>query len=276
MRRLFWLTTLALSTATVVSVQAQSPLEGRFAGRIAIAGQNLPYAVRFTGQNPVTATIDIQGVTGLPLENVSYEPPRLRFELATGQGTATWNGTHDADSVFGTFTQAGFTGTFVMTKSEEPESTPTPIDLPYQALDVEFVNGDVRLAGTLTIPEGAGPHPAVVLISGSGPQNRDQEIVGFPIFGVMADHLTRNGVAVLRYDDRGVGGSTGEVNQATSSDFADDVSQAVEFLKQRADIDPAAIGLLGHSEGGLVAPITAKRRDDVAFLVLLAPPRNQW
>jgi pimeloyl-ACP methyl ester carboxylesterase len=142
--------------------------------------------------------------------------------------------------------------------------------VPYRADEVEFTNGDVTLAGTLTLPEGAGPHPAVVLITGSGPQNRDEEVFGMRPFRLLADHLTRVGIAVLRYDDRGVGGSSGNVQLSTSSDFADDALAGVEFLKVRTDIDGARIGLLGHSEGGIVAPIAADRSTDVAFLVLLA------
>ena len=136
--------------------------------------------------------------------------------------------------------------------------------------EVTFQNGGVTLAGTLTVPPGAGPHPAVVLITGSGPQNRDEEIVGFKIFKVIADHLTRSGIAVLRYDDRGVGGSTGDVNQSTLVDFAADVVAAIELLKDRSDISPTQIGLIGHSEGGIVAPMVAAGSDDVAFVVLIA------
>ena len=111
----------------------------------------------------------------------------------------------------------------------------------------------------------------MVLISGSGAQNRDENIFGFKIFGTIADHLTRNGIAVLRYDDRGIGGSTGDMANATS-DFAKDVMAAVDLLKTRPDIDAKRIGLIGHSEGGLIAPMVATRADDVAFVTLLAGP----
>ena len=121
-------------------------------------------------------------------------------------------------------------------------------------------NGGVVLAGTLSFPEGRGPHPAVILISGSGAQNRDEEIFGFQPFRLIAEHLTREGIAVLRYDDRGVGGSSGSVSDATSEDFAGDVLAALDLLGSRPEIDPAAIGLLGHSEGGMVAPLAAARR----------------
>lgn len=128
------------------------------------------------------------------------------------------------------------------------------------------------MAGTLTIPDSAGPHPAVVLITGSGPRNRDEEFFGFKVFGVIADHLTRNGIAVLRYDDRGVGGSTGDVFKSTLDDFAGDVLAALELLKQHPDINSKQIGLIGHSEGGIIAPLVASQSNDVTFNVLIAGP----
>ncbi|HSK11007.1 MAG TPA: alpha/beta hydrolase [Vicinamibacterales bacterium] len=135
-----------------------------------------------------------------------------------------------------------------------------------------MVNGAVSLAGTLTLPPGGGPHPAVVLLTGSGAQDRDEDVFGMKVFGLLSDHLTRAGVAVLRSDDRGVGGSTGTLSQSTSSDLADDALAQVRFLKGRKDIDGTRIGLIGHSEGGLVAPMAATRSGDVAFVVLLSAP----
>jgi dipeptidyl aminopeptidase/acylaminoacyl peptidase len=143
--------------------------------------------------------------------------------------------------------------------------------LPYNSEEVTFTNGDIKLAGTLTIPKTEGKHPAVVMITGSGPQNRDEELFGFKPFKIIADYLTKNGIAVLRCDDRGVGGSTGEsVSHYTSEDFAGDVLEAVKFLKTRSDINPKQIGLMGHSEGGIIAPMVASKSDDIAFIVLMA------
>jgi pimeloyl-ACP methyl ester carboxylesterase len=139
---------------------------------------------------------------------------------------------------------------------------------------VKFENTiqDLTLAGTLTLPSGADRHPAVILISGSGPQNRDEEILGHKPFLVLADHLTRNGIAVLRYDDRGTGASTGDFQKATTADFSTDAESALHYLKTRKDIDTTQIGLIGHSEGGMVAPMLAARSADVAFMVLLGSP----
>jgi pimeloyl-ACP methyl ester carboxylesterase len=143
---------------------------------------------------------------------------------------------------------------------------------PYSTEETAYSNGDIHLAGTLTLPPGEGPFPAVVLITGSGAQNRDEELLGHRPFLVLADHLTRAGIAVLRVDDRGVGGSTGSVPQSTSADFAGDVLAGVRFLKGHPRIAPGRIGLLGHSEGGLIAPLAASRSADVAFIILLAGP----
>ncbi|NIO27656.1 MAG: alpha/beta fold hydrolase [Candidatus Latescibacteria bacterium] len=142
--------------------------------------------------------------------------------------------------------------------------------LPYTQEEVIFSNKEVTLAGALTLPQTPGPHPAVVLLHGSGPLNRDQEAFGMKPFWIIADHLTRKGVAVLRYDSRGVGGSSGAAYQYTISDVSDDALAAIRYLKTRNDINPHQIGLCGQSQGGAVAPLAASRSADVAFLICLA------
>jgi hypothetical protein len=143
----------------------------------------------------------------------------------------------------------------------------------YVVDEVTFTNRDITLAGTLTLPEGTGPHPVIVLVSGSGPQDRNEDI-GAPLqpFRVLADELTRSGVGVLRYDDRGVGESTGTFARATTHDFATDAEAAIEYLLTRDEIDPDQIGLLGHSEGGYVAAMLGARNEDLDFIILLAGP----
>ncbi len=143
---------------------------------------------------------------------------------------------------------------------------------PYREEEISVTNGSITLAGTLTIPEGRGPFPAVVLLTGSGPQDRDEGVFGFKVFRVMADHLTRQGIAVYRYDDRGVGHSTGRLDLSTTADFAGDALSAIAMLKARPEIDGRHIGLLGHSEGATVAAIAAGRSPDVTFAVMLAGP----
>ncbi|MBA7680267.1 Esterase EstD [subsurface metagenome] len=145
---------------------------------------------------------------------------------------------------------------------------------PYNEQEVEYENkgAGVKLAGTLTFPDSGGPFPAVILLTGSGQQNRNEEVFGHKPFLVLADYLTRQGIAVLRADDRGVGGSTGDFSQSTTGDFADDALAGVEYLKSRKEISPKHIGLVGHSEGGTMAPIAAAKSSAVAFIVMWAGP----
>ncbi|NWG17544.1 MAG: alpha/beta hydrolase [Chloroflexi bacterium] len=156
------------------------------------------------------------------------------------------------------------------------EATPEAVeDVPYLQEEVTFENGDVTLAGTLTLPQGDGPHPALVLVSGSGQQDRDESlpvVPGYRPFRDIADDLTRRGIAVLRYDDRGVGGSTGDPSVATTADFATDAAAAVGYLHSRDDINPGQIGLLGHSEGGIIAAILGASDPNLAFVIMLSGP----
>jgi hypothetical protein len=178
----------------------------------------------------------------------------------------------------GTFKQAGRTmplnliklkKAFALNRPQEPKPP-----FPYKSEDVEFSNekAGIKLAGTLTMPEGDGPFPAVILITGSGSQNRNEELMGHKPFWVIADHLSRNGVAVLRYDDRGVGQSQGSPLNATSDDFATDAGAAFLYLRTRKEINPDSIGLAGHSEGGLIAPIVTVSDPRIAFIIALAGP----
>lgn len=157
-------------------------------------------------------------------------------------------------------------------KANRPQDPKKPY--PYDEEEVSYrnANDNIKISGTLTLPRGGGKYPAVLLITGSGSQDRDETIVGHRPFLVLADYLTRNGIAVLRVDDRGIGGTDPGLLSATSENFADDVLAGVAFLKQRKEIDPKLIGLIGHSEGGMIAPMVAARSNDVSFIVLLAGP----
>ncbi len=151
--------------------------------------------------------------------------------------------------------------------------TPQP-PFPYKSEEVIYSNADQSLqyGATITIPEGKGPFPAIVLITGSGPQDRDETILGHKLFAVIADHLTKKGFIVIRADDRGVGKSTGKFIEATSEDFSNDVSTSVDYLLSRPEVDKKKVGLAGHSEGGMIAPMVAVKRKDINFIVLLAGP----
>jgi pimeloyl-ACP methyl ester carboxylesterase len=146
--------------------------------------------------------------------------------------------------------------------------------MPHFEEEVTFRNGEITLAGTLTLPNSAARHPAVVMLQGSGPLNRDEEVFGMKPFVIIADHFARNGIAVLRYDSRGVGGSTGAAFEYTLSDVAGDALAAFGLLKARSDVDPHRIGLCGHSQGGIVAPMCDARSEDVAFIICVAGMGN--
>lgn len=176
----------------------------------------------------------------------------------------------DGTQIEGMFKQRGANLPLTLKHIGRPQ-TPKP-PYPYNTEDVTYRSktDGVTLAGTLTFPREKGPFPAVVLIAGSGPNDRDEQILDHRLFLVLADYLTRRGIAVLRYDKRGIGKSTGKYIEATYTDFADDAQAGVEYLKTRKEIDAAHIGLLGHSEGGSIGPMVARRTHDVSFLVLLA------
>ncbi len=227
-----------------------------------------------------TSTMDSpdQGAKGIPVTTTTFENPILKFELPAM--AITYDGRLENDTIFiGVFKQSGITFPLNLTRSEaaketivRPQEPKKPY--PYYTEEVKFENSTdgVELAGTLSLPQKKGHFPAVILITGSGAQNRDEELMGHKPFLVLADYLTRKGIAVLRYDDRGVGSSTGDMTKATSADFAKDVEAAIEYLKSRYEINRNKIGLIGHSEGGMIAPMVAARTKDVDFIVMMAGP----
>ncbi|MFA6644521.1 MAG: alpha/beta fold hydrolase [Bacteroidales bacterium] len=219
-----------------------------------------------------------QGAFGLPTTRTTYSESDKKLEIiASGLGIF-YRGILDNDSIVGTFNQGGipFPLTLRKTIKEVVHKPQTPIEpLPYISEEVTIPDksqNKVSLSGTLTLPDSTGIFPAIILIAGSGPNDRDETIFGHKPFYLLSDYLTRNGFAVLRYDKRGVGKSTGDYSKATISDFVTDASNALEYLKSRKGIDSSKIGMLGHSEGGIIAPMVASKSSDVKFLVLLAAP----
>lgn len=226
----------------------------------------------------LAGTIDIpaQGLLAYPLADVALDGDALSFAMPGIPGDPAFAGTIDGDRIEGTFSQGGQVLPFLLERDLEPAvlrpQEPLP-PFPYDEVEVTFPSGDVTLAGTLTLPSGDERVPALVLITGSGPQDRNEEIVGHKPFLVIADHLTRAGFAVLRVDDRGVGGSTGSDALATYDDLLGDVLAAVAVVRDHPRVDPDRVGLLGHSQGGYLAPPAALAADgDVAFTILLAGP----
>jgi pimeloyl-ACP methyl ester carboxylesterase len=223
-----------------------------------------------------------QNAMGLPVSGVTEADGKVRFDLASLHIAFEAPHASGAKTLDGKLLQGGGAFPLTLTWSAPAASaapapkrpqTPQP-PFPYRAEDVAYDNTaqHAHLAGTLTLPQGKGPFPVALLITGSGLQDRDETILGHKPFLVIADYLTRRGIAVLRVDDRSMGGSTGEVLKATSADFATDVEAGVAFLKSRPDIDKRHIGLIGHSEGGIIAPMVAAKDPGVAFIVLLAGP----
>jgi fermentation-respiration switch protein FrsA (DUF1100 family) len=261
-------------------VTSASGIEGIWEGKLEVPGTELRIVFKIS-RNPdstLTATLDSpdQGVTGIPVEEVIFKDNTLRLEVKSAGGIFEGKVSQDFLIIEGEWKQSGQTLPLTVKRVDKAAEMLRPQEpkkpYPYIERQVEYTNlkAGVRLVGTLTFPSDKGPFPAVLLISGSGPQDRNETVFGHRPFLVLADYLTRQGIAVLRVDDRGVGESTGDFSQATSEDFASDVLAGVEYLKACKEIDPNKIGLIGHSEGGIIAPMVAAKSSDVAFLVLMA------
>jgi pimeloyl-ACP methyl ester carboxylesterase len=274
---LVWI--LALGSMQARSQDTNDQMSGSWQG-ILNAGTvelRLVFNISLSDDGSYTATLDSpdQGTMGIPLGKVSVTADSLRIEapglLGFYIGKITSSSTTE-----GEWHQAGRSFTLDLEKKDEvivlnrPQEPRAPF--PYMEEEVSFVNTEqgFSLGGTLSLPEGDGPFPAAVLVSGSGSQNRDEEIFGHKPFKLIADYLTRNGIAVLRYDDRGVASSGGKVAGSTSADLAVDARAAVVYLLDHDKIDASKIGVIGHSEGGMIAFMLASSQKDLAYIVSLA------
>lgn len=280
-----------LMTATAFAIGAPSAaaqdvpdITGTWTGTLVAGPQSLEivFTVTEADGGTLTGTMDVpaQGAMGIPLTTVAFESGTLSMTFPVPGGGAYEGSLGPGGStITGTFTQGGQAFPMELVRSDAPAPRPArPQEphppFPYAVEDVSFANeiDGVTLAGTLTLPRGDGPFPAAVLVSGSGPQDRNETLLGHKPFLVLSDHLTRSGVAVLRYDDRGVGESTGDRAHATTEHYAADALAAVAHLVGDGRIDPDAIGIVGHSEGGLIGPMAARRSDAVSYVVMLAGP----
>lgn len=274
---------LALGVPAVPVSAQTDPAPAAFVGSwkglldAGVAKITLVFHVAAADGGGFTGTMDSpdQGAMGIPATEVTVEGNTLHFSVANLGATYVATLSADGTAFDGTFTQGAAKIPLTLTRGEAapvPRPQNPTFPLPYRSEDVSISNAEagVTLAGTLTLPDGQGPFPAAVLVSGSGPQDRDESLLGHKPFLVLSDHLTRAGIAVLRYDDRGVGKSTGTFADATSQDFTSDALAAVDFLRARGDM--GAVGIVGHSEGGLVGPMAAARSDEVSFVVMLAGP----
>lgn len=261
-----------------------SIVHGSWMGKVEFSGQELDIAfnISVSPEGSITASMDSpdQGVMNIPADKVEFNNGDLRIELLSGYFIYEGKVKEGGQAIEGKLMEPkqGVVLPLVLERIEKaPELVRPQVPqkpYPYLEEEVAFENSQagVTLAGTLTMPSSGGPFPAVLLITGSGGQNRDEEVFGHRPFLVLSDYLTRQGIAVLRVDDRGIGKSTGDFLKATSEDLAGDVLAGVQYLKNRSEINPSKIGLIGHSEGGMIAPMVAARSSDVAYIVLMAGP----
>ena len=254
-------------------------VEGYWKGKMNLGATELEVGFDIQAvENGYSATLDIpaQGAMGLPVDEMVFQDNRLQMTLS--DLGASYSGKLKDSRIEGEFEQRGMKFPLNLVKGEKETQQARPQDpkppFNYRVEEVSFVNEKEgnTLTGTLTVPNDDGPFPAMVLVSGSGQQNRDEELMNHRPFWVIADYCARHGIAVLRYDDRGMGGSTGEVENATSMDFSYDAEAAFDFLRKQKNINAFQVGILGHSEGGIINFMVSARRPEVAFLVSLAGP----
>ncbi|UAB82818.1 alpha/beta hydrolase [Zunongwangia sp. SCSIO 43204] len=272
--------TLVLIFFTLLSqfIQGQKIL-GDWYGSLNIQGTELPLVFHIKKQDSTySSTMDSpkQMAVGLAVAKTTFKNSQLTLEAPAMGIKYTGDFNPKEDSIKGTFQQGGLRLALNLSRNniiqniKRPQEPKEPFS--YHSEEITFYNkhDDITLAGTLTTPEDLKKFPVVILISGSGPQNRDEEIMDHKPFLVLSDYLTRHGIAVLRYDDRGVAESEGEYASATSEDLSRDTKAAIKYLQSRKDIKISKLGLIGHSEGGIIAPLVASKSNEVDFIVLLA------
>lgn len=279
--RILLICLLAISFQQAFGQREKEQVVGSWLGTLDLRSVSLRlvFNISLTEEDSFEATLDSpdQGAKGIPMGQVSLEGDSLKIEAPMIQGSYVGKFT-SATSIQGEWSQPGGTydlnmekqaGAFVLNRPQEPKPP-----FPYKVEKINFnqIARGFTLAGTLTLPEGQGPFPAVVMVTGSGSQNRNEEIFGHKPFWVIADHLTRSGIAVLRYDDRGVAASGGMATGSTTADLALDARSAMEFLLTRSEIDKSGLGIIGHSEGGMIAFMLASEYDDISFVISLAGP----
>jgi len=259
-----------------------SDIDGDWLGTLDSGMGKLRLVLHITNTDQgLTATMDSvdQGATGLPVTTITRTESSLKLQLKTIGGAYDGTISKDLSALDGTWSQAGksFPLAFKRVKNASelgPRPRPqNPVKpYPYREEEVSYRNpaANIQLAGTITIPSRPGRFPAVLLMQGSGPHDRDETIFGHKPFLVLADYLTRKGIVVLRSDKRGVGKSGGDYSKAVIQDFAADAAAGVAYLETRPEVDPREIGLIGHSEGGVEAPLAAAHNPHVRFVVLMA------
>ncbi len=264
------------------SLFAQDVFNGIWQGKLAISGQGLRIVFHISqdenGSFKATMDSPDQGARGIAVDEVIINETELELKLTSIGGAFKGTLKEDGQTIDGTWTQSGYSFPLCLSINGSPENAPQKKKIkavvPYSEKELSILNEPQgnTIAGTLTFPKDKKRHPALILISGSGAQDRDETILGHKPFLVLADYLTRKGFAVFRYDDRGVNGSSGKLATSTLEDLSTDVLTIVQYLKKLDMIDTGKIGLLGHSEGGLVASLSAAEDKNITFVVLMASP----
>jgi len=258
--------------------QPENSVEGIWQGTL--DGLRIIFRITTNADAELVAFLDSpdQKQVGALVDKVSFNNNTLRLEIKrfniVYEGQIQQNGS----TIQGHWKQAGCSDPLVLGRFDtgpvvaRPQNPKKP--LPYNCEQIVYENesAGLKLAGTLTLPVQGGPFPAALLLQGSGPLDRNEFAFGHQPFTVLADYLTRHGIAVMRVDKRGIWQSTGDFSQATTADFAADTLAAVEYLRTRKEINPKHIGLIGHSEGGIIAPMVAAQTDHVHFIVLVSAP----
>jgi pimeloyl-ACP methyl ester carboxylesterase len=259
------------------TINAQD-ITGQWSGVLKVQGVQLRLVFNISKtENGYSSTMDSpdQGAKGIPVTSTRFENSKLRLEITNAK--IEYSGELKENEIIGTFRQNGqefpvnlLRGTIGKEIMKRPQEPVKPYNYYTEEIIFKNLKANIALSGTLSLPKTGDDFPVVILISGSGPQDRDEALFGHKPFLVISDYFTNHGIAVLRYDDRGVGQSEGDFKMATSANFATDVESAIAYLKTRKEINKNKIGLVGHSEGGLIAPIVASQSKDVSFIVLLA------
>lgn len=245
---------------------AFSQATGKWEGHISVKGMKIGIEFEFDkGENGVM-NVPGQGAYDLKIDRRTFMDQSMSLVVDSARSNMRFKGKFvNTDSLAGTFVQHGAIGRFMISRAKEKKESNNWVDR-----EVRFSNDTVTLAGTLSLPDTVNTHAVVILVSGSGQQNRDENIFGFKVFKKMVPAFIEKGIAVLRYDDRATGESDhGNPNACTTRDFAKDAMAAYDFLGNHANIDKSKIGMLGHSEGGIIAPMVAQQRD-LAFVVMMA------
>ena len=269
---------LLQSFAVAAAVPPTRPLNGQWKGPLKLMGGQITVIITIVPLTNGTyyAALDApqQRISRMPVE-VELNENNLKLRIEQAGSSFVGKVLNGGATLSGTWTQPGLTAPMVLQRAASATQTATKLRVapPYRETEVSFQNPVTRqyLGGTLTVPAGEGPFAGVVLLSDSGPQGRDVEVTGYKMFGQLADYLTRHGVAVLRFDDRGVGKSGGTYATATTADFVTDAQAALAFMRTRPLISAGRVGLLGHGEGANVALLTAAAAGRApAFVVSLA------